>query len=417
MEDPPARTSGDPASVAGDPASVAGDPASVAGDPVGLREGPSRGETGAGSRIDVLVVSLGSTSGLRAADGELAASLRRAGASVAVVSASAPARSVRTLALTDLVWALGARRAALSGLAEHRPRAVVYSSITAALLWPCPGAIRFDAPAAGNRLGRHGLWQRPLERRRLAQAPLLLPWSEGGLVEALPADPGLAARLRAKALVIPVPVEPSAPPASPALPAPSESSGSPAPVRDVAAIAYAANPIKKGIDRVLAAWVRVRRVGEELVLAGASFEELARAGVVVPGEGSGVRVVGRLAPAEYRALLRRARVFVCAPRREDYGIAQIEALADGCLLVTTPAPGPYVALSIARELDPRLVSEDLATALRLALDEPAPDYAVRGAAALAWLAPATCDRVTRERLLHRLLDPPLCAAPRVLRAS
>ena len=75
---------------------------------------------------------------------------------------------------------------------------------------------------------------------------------------------------------------------------------------------------------------------------------------------------------EYRALLRRARVFVCAPRREDYGIAQLEALADGCLLVTTPAPGPYAALPIARALDGRLVGDDLASALRAALDDPAP---------------------------------------------
>ena len=52
------------------------------------------------------------------------------------------------------------------------------------------------------------------------------------------------------------------------------------------------------------------------------------------------------------------------------GMAQLEALADGCLLVTTPAPGPYAALPIARELDPRLVGEDLAAALRAALDDP-----------------------------------------------
>ena len=63
----------------------------------------------------------------------------------------------------------------------------------------------------------------------------------------------------------------------------------------------------------------------------------------------------------YRALLRRARVFVTAPRREDYGIAQLEALADGCMLVTTPSPGPYAALPLARELDPRLVGEDSRT--------------------------------------------------------
>ena len=92
----------------------------------------------------------------------------------------APPARMRTLMLTDLAWARAARAATLKGLADMRPPpdAIVYSSTTAALLWPRPGAIRFDAPSAGNRRGRHGLWQRPLERRRLAQAPVLLPWSE-----------------------------------------------------------------------------------------------------------------------------------------------------------------------------------------------------------------------------------------------
>ena len=262
-----------------------------------------------GDPVDVLIVSLGSTSGLGTADTELADSLRRAGASVAV-AVVAPPRSVRTLALTDLTWALAARRAAIAGLAEHRPRAVIYSSTTTSLLWPRPGAIRFDAPSAGNRPGRHGLWQRPLERRRLARAPLLLPWSAGGLAETPP-----AAHVIDRALVLPVPVEPSGPPAQ---------------VRDIAAITYGANPAKKGLDRVLAAWTRVRRADEQLLVAGVTSADLGRAGISVPADGEGVRVVGPLAPADYRALLRRARVFVCAPRREDYGIAQLEALADGC---------------------------------------------------------------------------------------
>ncbi len=81
--------------------------------------------------------------------------------------------------LTDLQWARAARAAAGGVLSTSSPRAVIYSSTTAALLWPRPGAIRFDAASRGNRPGRHGLWQRPLERRRLAQAPLLLPLSAG----------------------------------------------------------------------------------------------------------------------------------------------------------------------------------------------------------------------------------------------
>jgi hypothetical protein len=276
----------------------------------------------------------------------------------------------------------------LGQLQRSPPRAIVYSSTTAALLWPRPGAIRFDAPAAGNRPGRHGLWQRPLERRRLRQAPLLLPWSEGGLREA-PAS----ARSGDRALVLPVPVEPSGPPE---------------PVRDIAAITYAANPAKKGLERVLSAWRRLRaELGSggdpgELVVAGISAEELELAGFALAGE-EGVRLVGTLSSEDYRALIRRSRVFVCAPRREDYGIAQLEALADGCLLVSTPAPGPYAALPIARQLDPRLVSEDLAGALRLALEDPPAGYAERAREALAPFGRTAADGLVADQLLPRLL--------------
>jgi glycosyltransferase involved in cell wall biosynthesis len=333
--------------------------------------------------LDVLIVSLGSTSGLRAADEELRDSLRRAGADVELVSAAPPAE-VRTLMLTDLRWALAARRAASAALRRTPARAVIYSSTTAALLWPRPGAIRFDAPAAGNRPGRHGLWQRPLERLRLRQAPLLLPWSEGALAEL----PGLGSTGLGRALVLPVPVEPSAPP---------RSSGE----REIAAITYAANPAKKGLDRVLEAWCRVRREGEELVVAGADARDLARARLALPEQG--VRVTGMLPSDDYRALLRRARVFVCAPRREDYGVAQLEALADGCQLVSAPAPGPYVSLPLARELDARLVSDDLGVALRAALDEPAADYRDRALAVLEPFRRGAVDRTVAEELLPRLL--------------
>jgi hypothetical protein len=322
---------------------------------------------------DILLVSLGSTAGLRAADLELAGALERAGATVAVAAAT-PQRDVRTLALTDLVWARAARAAAVRALAEHEPRAVVYCTTTAALLWPRPGAIRFDAPAAANRPGRHGVWQRPAERRRLAQATLLIPQAAGALAEA--GDP------RARAVVVPIPVEPSGPPASPE-------------ARDIAVLTYAANPSKKGLDRILAAWARARRSGEELVVTGTAH---------VP-RADGVRATGPLPPHEHRALLRRARVYVAAPRREDYGLAQLEALADGAQLVTTPAPGPYAALPLARALDARLVGDDLAGALRRALDDPSPGYAERALEAIAPFRRAAVDRTVAERLLPALLGP------------
>jgi glycosyltransferase involved in cell wall biosynthesis len=391
--------------------------------------------------LDVLIVSLGSTGGLRAVDDELLAALRRAGARAEIARASPP-RRMRTLVLTDLAWALAARRAASKALAREDARAVIYSTTTAALLWPRPGAIRFDALAAANRPGRHGLWQRPLERRRLREATLLLPQSEAALAEApaamLPqrdaalaegplAMPdrrtppvafdatgaveglratggveswdatasaerlGAAVSVEGRLLVLPVPVEPSA--------SPEELARAP---RDIAAITYAANPAKKGLDVLLVAWARVRGPGEELWVTGVQEDDLRAQGYRLPAQG--VRVTGSLPREEYRALLRRARAYVCAARREDYGIAQLEALADGCMLVTVPSPGAYAALPLARELDPRLVSQDIGAALRVALDDPAPAYAERAAGALRPFRREAVDALVSERLLSALIQ-------------
>jgi len=315
-------------------------------------------------------VSLGSTAGLREADAQFAASLERAGVTVALVAARPP-REVRTLMLTDYLWARAARVAALEGLRTTTPGTVIYSSTTAALLWPRRGAIRFDALAHANRLGHDGWWQRPLEHRRLAQASLLLPWSESSLGKLRTLTP---------MVVIGPAIEPSRPEQA---------------QRDIAAITYAADPQKKGLDAILAAWQRARRDGEELVVAG--LERL-------PPSVRGVRCVGLLPRSEYRSLLRRARVYLTAPRREDHGIAQLEALADGCMLVTTPAPGPYAALELARELDPRLVTDDLAGAIRVALDDPRGDYGARAAVALARFSQRRVDEVIEREVLPLLLE-------------
>ena len=326
------------------------------------------------SRADVLIVSLGSTTGLRMSDAELAESMRRAGATVRVAAAEHQPQ-VRTLAYTDWRWARAARAAAVRAIDAERPGAIVYSTTTAALLWPEPGAIRFDAPAAATRPGRHGVWQRPRERRRLREAPLLIPTSLGTLDE----TPGP----HADAVIVPIAVEPAG-------------LGDPWARREIDAVTYAADPHKKGLDRVLEAWATARRAGEVLVVAGI---DAAR----VPDPPDGVSLAGRLEPQAYRRLLLRSKLFVTAPRREDHGIAQLEALADGCLLVTTPAPGPYAALPIARELDPRLVSDDLAGAIRAALDEPAPRYVERSIPLLESFTRAAVDRVVETELLPRLL--------------
>jgi glycosyltransferase involved in cell wall biosynthesis len=318
----------------------------------------------------ILLVSLGSTVGLRASDSELAASLERAGARV-TLAAAVPPRATRTLALTDLAWALAARRAATAAISREAPDAVIYSTITAALLAPAPGAIRLDALAASNRPGRHGVWQRPRERRLLARAPLLLPVSEHAMTG--------APRRIGRVLVVPIAVEPSGPPLTGA-------------ARDIAAITYAANPAKKGLDLVLAAWASARRDGEELLVAG--VEGLPRA--------DGVRALGILDRDAYRALLRRARIYLAASRREEYGIAQLEALADGAMLVSTETQVSYPALELARTLDPRLVGPDLAGAIRTALDDPREDYAAAVAPLLEGFSRASVDRVVAEQLLPAL---------------
>jgi glycosyltransferase involved in cell wall biosynthesis len=318
---------------------------------------------------DILIVSAASTAGWRAAAEELAASIARAGAGVEVVSAD-PAPRVRTFMLTDFVQARLARVAARRGLERYEPRAVIYLSITAALLWPRTGAISLDSIAAENRPGRHGMWQRQIERRRLAETPLVLAWSERAL------DP-LTGR-RPETVVVPVPVDP---PASP----PGE--------RDIAAVTYAGDPVKRRLPLVLDAWARARRQDEMLVVTGHEAE---------PAEG--VQSAGAVTPGDFRGLLARARVFVAAPRREDYGVAALEALACGCVLVTTPSPGPYPALDIARRLDPRLVSEDLPTAIRIALDDPLPGYAERAAELLEPFSRASVDKTVAEQVLPRLLS-------------
>jgi Glycosyl transferases group 1 len=322
-----------------------------------------------GPQTDVLVVSIGTTSGWRAAASELSAAFARAGARVQTVI-TGPAPPVRTFALTDLTQAWAARRACLHAVAKHDPAAIVYCSITAALLWPRPGAVWLDSLAAENRPGRHGVWQRVVERRRVAQASLVLTMSDTSLAPLTEAH--------AAFVVVPVPVEPSADGSGP---------------RDIAALAYAGDPEKRQLELVLAAWQRARRGDETLVVAG--VEGIRN----LPG----VEPAGRLGPGAYRALLRRARVFVAAPRREDYGIAPLEALADGCQLVTTPAPGPYPALRLARELDPRLVDDDLAMALRIALDDPLPGYSERANELLAPFTRAAVDRTIAQRVLPRLL--------------
>jgi glycosyltransferase involved in cell wall biosynthesis len=103
------------------------------------------------------------------------------------------------------------------------------------------------------------------------------------------------------------------------------------------------------------------------------------------------------------SLLGRTRVFVNASRREDHGIAQLEALSAGCALVTVQSAGPYEALPLARTLAPELVSDDLASALRAGLDLPDPDgYAAHARELLGPFRPGVVERVVASSVLPAL---------------
>lgn len=350
--------------------------------------------------VDVLLVSLGTTHGLRLADAALVELLREAGASVAsVVTGLGRGAAVARLGpgaypLTDLVQAAAARRALRAGVSEHRPRAVVFSTTTAALLageLDRPFAVWLDSPAVLNRPGRRSALTHRIERRCLAAASLVLPWSPAAQ-RALPAG-------SAASVVLPPPIPDRAEPEGP---------------RERIAVAYAAGPRDKGLDLLCRAWVAAALSNTRLVVFGLDVDAarafLRRADTPEP---PGVEWRG-LAPApEVRAALRRATAFVSATRWEDFGLVQLEALTDGALLVCAPAGGAFPALDLARSLDPALVAAErtpaaLATAIHTAFDRNEPARAAYSDAATEELRryrPDVVARTVATEVLPRLLPP------------
>lgn len=337
--------------------------------------------------VDVALLSAGPTLGWRRADEAFAALVRAAGATCAVARITVgPAGALRVHpALTDLVEALAARH----GASRLPPaRAVVISSVTASLFQRLrvPYGIRFDAPAALNRPGLGGAWQRALEPRALARARVLLPWS---------AEAAAPLRLAGRRVVtLGVPIE--------RIPRAAR--------QDVDALAYAGNPHKRALEVLCTAWALAGSPGR-LVVGGitpeAGREWLVRHGVPEP---AGLEWAGVVAPVRWRNLLGRARVLFATSRFEDHGLAPLEALSAGAALVTAPTPGPYPALAMARELDPRLVAADstpqaLAAALRAGLALSAHERARYARRADALLAPHRVEALAvtvRNRVLPAL---------------
>jgi hypothetical protein len=333
---------------------------------------------------DIALISLATTPGLRASDAAFADLVRGAGATCAVVPVDIgwSGRLRRHAAVTDFVEAVAARRSARGVDA----RAVVYSTVTAALLQPdsaVPAAIRFDATASLNRPGAAGAWQRRRERAVLREADLLVPVSDGAAA-ALP-------RGHAPSVRVPIPV--------PEVEAPAE--------RDIAATMYAGYPRKRGLELALAAWPG----DERIVVGGADAEKgrrwLERRGVPEP---AGVEWAGMVPRAEWLATVARSRVFVNASRWEDYGIAQFEALAAGTPVVTVPSAGAFEALPLLRTLAPELVAPEISAQalrepLRLALswgDAERAAYRERAIEALRPYRAEAIQQVVAERVLPAL---------------
>ena len=347
---------------------------------------------------DLLLVSLGTTRGLRLADAELVEMLRAAGASVAAVGTRVGWTNAlrRAYPVNDVVEAIAARRALAVGLSRHQPRSVVFSTTTAALFAGDPGvpfAVWLDSPARLNRPGRASTVLHPLERRQLSRARLILTWSPTAAAE-LPLG-------AAPSVVMPPPI--------PVAPAPSSGA------REPVVVAYTPDPKAKGLALLCAAWDRADLPGARLLIAGIppdrAAEFLARRGVRLP---RGVEVIGMVSQPSFRDLLARARVFVSAAEWEDFGIAPLEALDRGAVLVGAPGGGPFPGLGIARALAPEFVAADrepdsLARALEAVFaadDAVLAAYRVAARKALEPYRPQASVKRLREEVLPALLVAP-----------
>jgi len=227
----------------------------------------------------------------------------------------------------------------------------------------------------------------------LARATLLLPWSEAAAESAA----SVVGAGVPPAVILPPPVPAASPPAPDA--------------PDV--VAYGANPDKRGIDLLYAAWREVRPEGGRLGISGLERSEarrlLRKTGVQEP---PGVEWMGAMSRERWAATVAGARLFVNAARFEDWGVAQMEALSAGTPLVTVPSGGGNVAFGLARALAPELVApertvEALAAAMRagLALGGAArTTYAERAERLLVPYREEALRRLVADDVLPRLLD-------------
>jgi hypothetical protein len=354
--------------------------------------------------MNILVVSLATTAGWVVNERELSGALRRLGVEHTVARVRlGPERHLRRTGnwpIVDAIEAAGARRALRGGLRRGDPSAVILLSTTASLLAPVgrlraagmPVAIRVDCPSSISRPGPANAVQRLLERRRLRQATVALATG--------PRSAALLTPFAHRVAVLPVPVQ--------------DEVGAAAVNGSGDVVTYSADPVNKGLDLVCGAWWALgeRTEGRLLHVTGVSPERgrllLLRRGIAEP---PGLRWHGTVTRERQIELVRGAAAYVSASEWEGAGIAQLEALAVGTPLVTTPSRGAYEAYEIARDLTPALVTErrdvgDLSRALAAALEMQAPNRRRCAEAAIERIRPFSsdaADRALADEVLPMLL--------------
>jgi hypothetical protein len=244
---------------------------------------------------DLLLVSLGTTRGLQVADAAFLEQARAAGADAEAVGVRIGAldRLRRAYPVNDMVEASAASRATAKAVKRMRPRAVVFSTVTASLLAPklgVPYAVRLDSPTILNRPGTRNAGLHRLEQRSLAGARLILPWSRAA--EAALPETGV------RSVVLPPPVVPS---------------GAPAWKRERIAVGYAPDPKAKGLEVLCRAWERAAIRDARLAVYGIEPERARRhlARTETP-EPRTVEWRGMTSAEDFRGALRHSLAYVTA---------------------------------------------------------------------------------------------------------
>jgi glycosyltransferase involved in cell wall biosynthesis len=110
---------------------------------------------------------------------------------------------------------------------------------------------------------------------------------------------------------------------------------------------------RKGLDILVKAWRGIHK-DKKLIVTGIdelnAMHFLRKEGLEIPGN---IEFVGMLNREKYLKILASSSYFISSSRWEDYGLAVVEALACGKVVISTPTPGPSELL---RKIDQRLIS-------------------------------------------------------------